>query len=51
MVKADFERAGFRLVGESKLLRNPADDHSLLVFNPAIRGKTDRFVMKFRKAR
>ena len=49
VVKADFERAGFRLEGESELLRNPADNHSLLVFNPEIRGKTDRFVYKFRK--
>jgi predicted methyltransferase len=51
VVKADFQRAGFKLEAESKLLRNPADDHSLLVFDPAIRGKTDRFVMKFRKPR
>lgn len=50
-VRADFERAGFKFAGESDLLRNPADDHSLMVFNPAIRGKTDRFVMKFRKPR
>jgi predicted methyltransferase len=49
VVKADFERAGFKLDGESDLLRNPADNHSLLVFNPEIRGKTDRFVYKFRK--
>ena len=33
------------------MLRNPADDHSLNVFDPAIRGKTDRFVFKFRKPR
>ena len=50
-VKADFKRAGFQLVGESKMLRNPEDDHSLLVFDPKIRGKTDRFVFKFRKPR
>jgi predicted methyltransferase len=49
VVKADFERAGFKLEAESDLLRNPADDHSLLVFDPKIRGKTDRFVYKFRK--
>ena len=48
-VKTDFERAGFKLEAESDLLRNPADDHSLLVFNPQIRGKTDRFIYKFRK--
>ena len=51
VVRADFERAGFVLDGESQLLRNPADDHSLLVFDPAIRGKTDRFVYRFRKSR
>jgi len=49
VVKADFEKAGFKLDGESDILRNPADDHSLLVFNPQIRGKTDRFIYKFRK--
>jgi len=48
-VKADFEKAGFKLAGTSDILRNPADDHSLLVFNPQIRGKTDRFIYKFVK--
>ena len=33
------------------MLRNPADDHSLNVFDAKIRGKTDRFVFKFRKPR
>ena len=28
VVKADFKRAGFQLVGSSDMLRNPADDHS-----------------------
>jgi predicted methyltransferase len=49
VVKADFEKAGFKLEAESDILKNPADDHSLLVFDPKIRGKTDRFVYKFRK--
>jgi predicted methyltransferase len=49
VVKADFERAGFKLVGTSDILRNPADDHTLLVFDPKVRGHTDRFVFKFRK--
>jgi len=49
VVRADFERAGFVLEAESQLLRNPADDHSLLVFDDKIRGKTDRFIFKFRK--
>jgi predicted methyltransferase len=51
VVKADFKRAGFVLAGSSDMLRNPADDHSKLVFDPAIRGKTDRFVLKFKKPR
>lgn len=50
VVKADFQRAGFVLEAESDLLKNPADDHSLNVFDEQIRGKTDRFVLKFRKA-
>lgn len=49
VVKADFQRAGFVLEGESDMLRNPADDHTLNVFDAKIRGKTDRFVFKFRK--
>ena len=51
VVKADFKRAGFVLVGSSDLLRNPADKHDLLVFDPAIRGKTDRAMFKFKKPR
>lgn len=51
VVRADFERAGFVLEAQSDILANPADDHSLLVFDPAIRGKTDRFVYRFRKPR
>jgi predicted methyltransferase len=48
-VKAQVIAAGFKFVGESKALRNPADDHSLKVFDPAIRGHTDQFIYKFRK--
>lgn len=50
-VRADFERAGFKLEAQSDLLANPADDHTKGVFDPAIRGKTDRFLYKFRKPR
>ena len=41
--------AGFKLVGESQVLANPADDHSKVVFDPSIRLKTDQFILKFRK--
>jgi predicted methyltransferase len=51
VVKADFKRAGFQLVATSDMLRNPADPHDVLVFDPSIRGRTDRFVFKFRKPR
>jgi predicted methyltransferase len=49
VVKAQVIAAGFKFVGESDVLRNPADDHSLKVFDPAIRGHTDQFIYKFRK--
>lgn len=41
--------AGFRLAAESRALRNPADDHTKKVFDPAIRMRTDQFILKFRK--
>ena len=41
--------AGFQLDGESDLLRNPDDNHEISVFDPAIRGNTDRFLLRFRK--
>jgi predicted methyltransferase len=48
-VIADVQKAGFKLAGESNILANPEDDHTKMVFNPAIRGKTDQFLLKFRK--
>jgi predicted methyltransferase len=48
-VKAEVEKAGFVFDGEAKVLANPADDHTLKIFDPAIRGKTDRFVFRFKK--
>ena len=49
VVIADMKRAGFEFVGQSDLLANPDDDHTQSVFSPDIRGKTDRFLLKFRK--
>ena len=40
-------RAGFRLEGRSDTLRSDEDDMEKNVFDPAVRGKTDRFVLKF----
>ena len=48
-VKADMKAAGFAFVGESQALRNPADTRDELVFDPAIRGKTDQFVYVFER--
>jgi predicted methyltransferase len=48
-VKQEVESVGFKLVGESDVLRNPADDHSLKVFDATIRGHTDQFLLVFRK--
>jgi len=48
-VRTGFERAGFVFEAQSDLLRVPTDDHTKLVFDPAVRGKTDKFVYRFRK--
>ena len=48
-VLAEDEAAGFVYEGESTAVANPADDHSLNVFDEKIRGKTDQFVYRFRK--
>jgi len=48
-VKAEVTAAGFKFDGESKILANPADDHTKMVFDPSIRGKTDQFLYRFRK--
>ncbi len=50
-LKAEVQSAGFTFDGESKLLANPADDRTKLVFDPAIRGKTDQFAFRFVKPR
>ncbi|MDP3854210.1 class I SAM-dependent methyltransferase [Phenylobacterium sp.] len=49
IVKREVEAAGFQFVGENNALRNPADAKTIGVFDPAIRGKTDQFVYKFKK--
>jgi predicted methyltransferase len=51
VVKTEVEAAGFKFVGESKVLRNPADPHTALVFDKSIRGHTDQFIYKFQKPR
>lgn len=41
--------AGFTLEGQSSVLHNAGDTHELKVFDPAVQGKTDQFMLKFRK--
>lgn len=49
VVKRDFEKAGFVLEAESPIFAHPDDDHTTLVFDEAIRGRTDQFLFRFRK--
>lgn len=49
VVKDELKQAGFVLEAESDALRNPADPRDKVVFDPSIRGKTDQFMLRFRK--
>ena len=49
VVRREFEKAGFAFDGESAMLAHPDDDHTKLVFDEAIRGRTDQFVFRFRR--
>ena len=48
-VKQEVQAAGFVLDGESGVLANPEDPRTANVFNPAIRGRTSQFMLRFRK--
>ncbi len=45
----DFKAHGLEFAGSIETLRNRDDDRSRNVFDPAIKGKTDRFVHLYRK--
>lgn len=49
VVKQDFTAAGLTFEAESAALRNPQDDHTKAVTDPAVRHKTDQLIYKFRK--
>ena len=49
VVKKEVTDAGFEFVGASDALANSADPRTAAVFDPSIRGKTDQFILKFRK--
>jgi predicted methyltransferase len=48
-VKTEVMAAGFEFVASSDVLANPADPRTGKVFDAGIRGKTDQFILKFRK--
>ena len=48
-VKKEVMAAGFKLDGESNVLKSTADDHTSKIFDSGVKGKTDQFVLKFRK--
>jgi predicted methyltransferase len=49
VARKEIEAAGFKFDSESTMLRDASDAHTANVFDPAIRGKTDQWVMKFKK--
>lgn len=49
IVIRELEAAGFELTDRGSFLRNKADDYSINVFDERVRGKTDRFVLRFEK--
>jgi len=50
-VRREVEAAGFKFESESKILANPADPHTAGVFDASIKGRTDQFILKFRRPR
>lgn len=48
-VVRDLTAAGFVLEAESQVLRHPEDNRTLRVFESDIRGRTDQFVLRFRR--
>lgn len=51
LVLASAKAAGFILEDESKVLANPQDDRTKMVFDATVRRHTDQFLYRFRKPR
>jgi predicted methyltransferase len=49
LVKKEVEAAGFKFDGQSDALKNKDDPHTAGVRDESVRGKTDQFVLKFKK--
>jgi predicted methyltransferase len=45
----DFESRGFKVIAKSDLLRRPEDPRDKISYKPPMLGKTDRFVLVFKK--
>lgn len=50
-LRQEIQAAGFVFDAQSSVLRNPADDHRVSVFDPSVRGRTDQVVYRFRRPR
>jgi predicted methyltransferase len=48
-VKKEVEAAGFKFDSQSDVLKNAMDDHTKAIFDPAVRGHADQYVLKFSK--
>ncbi len=48
-VKQEVVAAGFKFDGQTDVLKNPMDDHTKAIFDPAVRGHADQYVLKFSK--
>ncbi len=51
VAKQEVESAGFKLVSEDTLLKNPSDDNTKRVFEAGEHDHTDQFMLKFQKPR
>jgi predicted methyltransferase len=49
LIVTELEASGFKNSAVGAFLRNSADDHTLGVFDPKIRGRTDQVIMRFSK--
>ncbi len=49
VITEEISAAGFSLTARADFLGNADDDRSLRIFDPSIRGNTDRFVLRFEK--
>lgn len=49
LARRELEAAGFVFEAESELLRNPQDDLQRVVLDPEVRGRTSRFIYRFRR--